>query len=111
MPPCFSLVVPRSCSNEHGELEVRDDVMGGSHANIGVGKKAQPLLSVDVDVPCSYMKQNTGEGVVVENAVEGGDVLCGDERDIAGEGRMCLVETGFKSDFDGLGFGSQFMGC
>ncbi|RVW24003.1 Zinc finger CCCH domain-containing protein 45 [Vitis vinifera] len=74
-PPCFLLVMSRSCNNKHGELEVRDDVM-------------------------------IGDAATVEKATKGGNVLSRGERNTTGEGGMCLVEMGFKSDSSGLGFGS-----
>lgn len=39
-PPCFLLVMSRSCNNKHGELEMRDDVVGGLGASTDVGKNA-----------------------------------------------------------------------
>ena len=35
-PPCFSRVVPRSCSSEHGLLEDRNDGAGGSRTSFDV---------------------------------------------------------------------------
>ena len=66
----FWLVVLRRFSSEHVEMEVRANSMGGSRINTGVGKEVQPLLSVDMDAPCPYAKDKTGEAAIVEKAVE-----------------------------------------
>ena len=110
VPPCFWLVVPRRCSSEHGEMEVRADGVGGSGTSTGVGKEAHPLPSVDMDAPCPYTKEKTGEAAAVEKAAEGGDFLSGIERGTTGKGMTCLEETGFKSFSGGLGFESQLLG-
>ena len=34
------------------EMEVRANVVGGSHTSTRVGKEVQPLPSVGMDVPC-----------------------------------------------------------
>ncbi|KAL6335566.1 hypothetical protein AAG906_030696 [Vitis piasezkii] len=34
-------------------MEVRANMVGGSCINTGVGKEVQPLLSIDMDVPCT----------------------------------------------------------
>ncbi|RVX08997.1 hypothetical protein CK203_013817 [Vitis vinifera] len=60
--------------NELGVLEDRDDGVGDSRANYGVGKSLYPLPTGDGDVPCSYMKKLTSEAATVEKAVEGGIV-------------------------------------
>lgn len=65
VPPCFLLVVPRSCSNKLGVPEDRDDGMGDSRASYGVGKSPHPLPTGDGDVPCSYMKKLIGEAATV----------------------------------------------
>lgn len=57
-------------------------------------------------MPCSYVKQMIGDAATVEKATKGGNVLSRGERNTTGEGGMCLVETRFKSDSSGLGFGS-----
>lgn len=57
-------------------------------------------------MPCSYVKQMIGDAATVEKATKGGNVLSRGERNTTGEGGMCLVEMGFKSDSSGLGFGS-----
>ena len=70
--PCFWLVVPRRCSSEHGEMDVRANMMGGSRTSTRVGKKVQPLHSIDMDVSCSNTKEKTGEATTVEKATKWG---------------------------------------
>ena len=89
-------------------LEDRDDGVGDSRANYGVGKSLYPLPTGDGDVPCSYMKKLTSEAATVEKAVEGGivavkeaveggDVWEGDERVTAVADEMSLTVTKVKS--------------
>ena len=85
VPPCFWLVVPRRCSSEHGELEVKANVVGGSRTSTGMGNEVQSLPSVDMDVPCLYTKEKTGETVAVEKTAEEGDFLGGIKRGTIGK--------------------------
>ena len=70
VPSCFWLVVPRRCSSEHGEMEVRANVVDGSRTSIGMGNEVQSLPSVDMDVSCLYTKEKTGETVAIEKTAE-----------------------------------------
>ena len=85
VPPCVWLLVPRRCSNEHGEMEVRVNVVGGSCTSTGMGKEVQSLPSVDMDVPCLYTKEKTGETVAVEKTAEDGDFLGGIKKGTIGK--------------------------
>ena len=51
-------------------MEVRANTVGGSRISTEVGKKVQPLSFVDMDAPCPYTKEKTGETVTVEKAAE-----------------------------------------
>nr|CAN70536.1 hypothetical protein VITISV_029082 [Vitis vinifera] len=92
----FLASVPRRCSSEHGEMEVRANAVGGSRTSMRVGKEheggkggavsavcryvggsrtstrvgkeVRPLPSVDMDVPCPYTKEKTSEAAAVEKA-------------------------------------------
>lgn len=79
-PPYFSRVMPRSCNNEHGLLEDKDDGVGGTRASSDVGKSLQSLLTRDGDVPCSYERQVIRDATTVEVIAEGGDVGDGNKR-------------------------------
>ena len=92
VPPCVWLLVPRRCSNEHGEMEVMVNVVGGSRASTRMGKEVQSLPSVDMDVPsvdmdvsCLYTKEKTSETVAVEKTAEEGDFLGGIKRGTIGK--------------------------
>lgn len=92
VPPCFLLVVPRSCSNKLGVQEDRDDGVGDSRASYGVGKSPHPLPTGDGDVPCSYMKKLIGEAATVKKAAEGGVVVV----EKAAEGMFGRVTRGLQ---------------
>ena len=85
VPPCVWLLVPRRCSNEHGEMEVRANMVGGSRTSIGMEKEVQSMSSVDMDALCLYTKEKTGETVAVEKTAEEGDFLGGIKRGTIGK--------------------------
>ena len=110
VPLYFWLVMLRRCSSEHGEMEVRANMVGGSRTSIGMEKEVQSMSSVDMDALCLYTKEKTGEVAAIEKAPEEGEFLGGIERGTIGNGMTCLEETGFKIFYGRLGFESQLLG-
>ena len=91
VPPKFSKVVSRSCSEGSPESKVRGDDGGGSHASMGVEKDLFLLQTGRGDVSNSRGKSGCfGEGLdcCFQKAVAGGDDFGGGGR------RVCLEDIG-----------------
>ena len=91
IPPKFSKVVPRSCSEGSPESKVRGDDDGGPHASMGVEKDLFQLQTGREEVSSSGGKSGCfGEGwdCCFQKAVASGDDYEGGGR------RVCLVVTG-----------------
>ena len=103
VPPKFSMVVPRSCSNGSLESKVRGDDGGGSR--IGVEKDLVLLQAGRGDVSNSGGKSNRfGEGLdcYVQKVVADGEDFGGSGRRSPVGRRACLEDTGDSERTSGL---------